>query len=105
SLDCLAADSEREDPHEQPVRQRAAQHHGAPADLEYRQGVREMMFVRGSIVACMCAVTVLSGCRRAAIDAVEYKDEVARPEEPLIRQTASVGRHVCCFVLGTTVNP
>jgi peptide/nickel transport system substrate-binding protein len=56
-------------------------------------------------VALVCLTTTLFGCRRAATGEAAYKDEIARPEEPLVRQLGTVGRHGGRFVLGTTVNP
>jgi peptide/nickel transport system substrate-binding protein len=56
-------------------------------------------------VALVCMATTLPGCRRAATDEAGYNDDVARPEEPLVRQVSTVGRHGGRFVLGVTVNP
>ncbi len=63
-----------------------------------------MTLVRVLAIALVCA-TVLPGCRRSASDSVEYKDGIAPPAEPLVRQVATPGRHGGRFVLGVTVNP
>jgi peptide/nickel transport system substrate-binding protein len=64
-----------------------------------------MTFPRALVAACLTAVVLLPGCRRTAVEEVTFKDEIARPEEPMIREAATVGRHGGRFVLGVTVNP
>jgi peptide/nickel transport system substrate-binding protein len=49
-------------------------------------------------------LTIACGGRRAAEPSV-YRDEVPRPEEPLIRQLPAVGTHGGRFVLGETNSP
>lgn len=59
------------------------------------------------VLIAMLALTLASsacGGRRAA-ETVEYKDEIAPPAEPLIRQLPTIGRHGGRFVLGQTNNP
>ena len=61
-----------------------------------------------TILACVLlvgAVLVATGCRRRAAEVSEYKDAVAPPEEPLIKQLPAVGRHGGRFVLGETNPP
>ena len=64
-----------------------------------------MMFSRACVVGLICATVTLPACRRATTGEVAYKDDIPRPEEPLIRQSPAAGRHGGRFVLGTTVNP
>ncbi len=64
-----------------------------------------MTCARVLIAGIICAALVLPGCRRLATEAVGYKDEIARPDEPLVRQVSTVGQHGGRFVLGVTVNP
>jgi len=54
------------------------------------------------MVAC---VVSSAGCRRRVAEVAEYKDAIAPPAEPLIREVPSVGRYGGRFVLGQTVNP
>ena len=56
-------------------------------------------------VAIVCAAIVFSGCRRTASESAGYKDTIAAPEEPLVKQLETVGQHGGRFVLGVTVNP
>jgi peptide/nickel transport system substrate-binding protein len=58
-----------------------------------------------AVVSIVLAVTALSGCRRAANEAVAYKDAIPPPEEPLIRQLPAVGRYGGRFVQAETNNP
>jgi peptide/nickel transport system substrate-binding protein len=58
----------------------------------------------------LCATLVISilfqaGCRRRTAEVVEYKDTIPPPEEPLIRELATVGRYGGRFVLGQTSGP
>jgi hypothetical protein len=46
-----------------------------------------------------------AGCSRRATLAAAYRDTVAAPPEPLIKQVQTVGRYGGRFVLGQTVNP
>jgi peptide/nickel transport system substrate-binding protein len=64
-----------------------------------------MRFHRFVLVALVCALASLAGCGRRSTELAQYKDDVAPPAEPLIRQLPSVGRHGGRFVLGQTVNP
>jgi len=64
-----------------------------------------MTRIRILALVFVCAATILPGCRRMAQESVEYKDAIAPPEEPLVRQVATAGRHGGRFVLGVTVNP
>jgi peptide/nickel transport system substrate-binding protein len=57
------------------------------------------------IVALAVAIASAPGCRRAATDAVAYKDEIPPPVEPLIRQLPTVGRYGGRFVQAETNNP
>jgi peptide/nickel transport system substrate-binding protein len=50
-------------------------------------------------------VLASSGCRRTATDAVAYKDEIAPPAEPLIKQLPVAGTYGGRFVLAETNNP
>src|SRR5690242_4698130 len=45
------------------------------------------------------------GCRRRAAEVSEYNDAHPLPEEPLIVDAPSVGRHGGRFVLGSIQNP
>jgi peptide/nickel transport system substrate-binding protein len=45
------------------------------------------------------------GCGRRAAEVAEYKDEIAPPAEPLIKQLPTVGRYGGRFVLGQTSGP
>src|SRR5688500_20187011 len=101
----LAADSECQDSDEQPFRQRAAEHHGAPVDLEHRQGLRQMMRHRLLITLLVEAVTGAGACRRTATETAGYKEEAPRPEEPLIRHLPEVGRYGGRYVLSHTSIP
>ena len=57
------------------------------------------------LVILLMAIAASAGCRRTATETVAYKDEMPRPEEPLIRQLPAVGRHGGRFVLSETNNP
>jgi peptide/nickel transport system substrate-binding protein len=46
-----------------------------------------------------------AGCSRRATPVAAYRDSVAAPPEPLIKQVQTVGRYGGRFVLGQTVNP
>src|SRR5688572_448769 len=101
----MAADSERQVARQRPLRQRAAERDGASHPLEYRAGVRQMMWRRLYTGIVLVALTATLGCRRMSNDAVGYKDEVPPPAEPLIRQVPEIGRYGGRFVLGETNNP
>ena len=57
------------------------------------------------IIALAVATVATGGCRRRTTEAEAYKDAVPPPEEPLIRQMATPGRHGGRFVLGQTIGP
>jgi peptide/nickel transport system substrate-binding protein len=65
------------------------------------------MSIKSPLILSIVAAAVLagSGCGRRAADVAEYRDEIPRPAEPLVRELPSVGRHGGRFVLGQTVNP
>jgi peptide/nickel transport system substrate-binding protein len=56
-----------------------------------------------ALLASVCLATGCGGRRTAEV--AEYKDAVPPPEEPLVTQLESVGRHGGRFVLGQTGNP
>lgn len=64
-----------------------------------------MTFHRLLIPVLVLAMLGTGGCRRRAADVAEYKDAIAPPAEPLVRQVSSPGRYGGRFVLGQTVNP
>ena len=57
------------------------------------------------IIALVAGSFGAAGCGGRSADVVEYKDTIAPPGEPLIRQVATVGRYGGRFVLGQRVNP
>lgn len=64
------------------------------------------MTIKSRVVAGLAVgAFIAAGCGRRAPEAVEYKDMVPLPAEPLVRQLATVGRYGGRFVLGQTVNP
>jgi peptide/nickel transport system substrate-binding protein len=64
-----------------------------------------MMRSRFTLVLVVLALAVSGACRRTANDSRIYKDAIAPPEEPLIRQLPAAGRYGGRFVLGETNNP
>ena len=60
---------------------------------------------RALFAALAVVVIAVPACRRAATETVAYKDEMPRPEEPLIKQLPAVGTYGGRFVLGETNNP
>ena len=59
-----------------------------------------------ALVALVLVVFALaSGCRRRAAEVTEYKDPHPLPEEPLVIDAPSIGRHGGRFVLGSIQNP
>ena len=83
---------------QQPLRQPPAEHHGAPDDLEYRQGLRQMKTRRLLAAALVVAVFGTAGCRRRAAEVVEYADPHPLPAEPPSFDAADAGpvrRPVC----------
>lgn len=56
------------------------------------------------LVGALYALT-FAGCTRRTAEVAEYKDEIAPPVEPLIRQLPTAGRHGGRFVLGQTAGP
>ena len=64
------------------------------------------MRLQRSVAVVLALVTVMGvGCRRRAAEGDARRDAVPAPEEPLIRQLPTVGRHGGRFVIGQTVNP
>jgi peptide/nickel transport system substrate-binding protein len=57
------------------------------------------------ILALAVATLAAGGCRRRTAEAEAYRDAVPPPEEPMIREVKTVGRHGGRFVFGTTVAP
>lgn len=59
------------------------------------------------VLAVALAMTTLAagGCGRRAAEADAYHDAVPPPEEPMVREVATVGRHGGRFIFGTTVAP
>ena len=78
--------------------------------MEFRHALREVTLRRTlgvvSILAVVAGLAVSAGCggRRVQQESA-YQDTVPRPEEPLVRQLASTGRHGGRFVVGETNNP
>src|SRR5215218_3489439 len=101
----MAADSQREAPGERSFRECSAERDGPSHPVEHRQGLRQMTMHRLCAAALIGALLSAPACRRMAGDAVAYKDEIPRPEEPLITQVPVVGRYGGRFVLGATNNP
>ena len=64
-----------------------------------------MMRCRFTFALVILALAVSVACRRMANNAETYKDAIAPPEEPLIRQLPAAGRYGGRFVLGETNNP
>lgn len=58
-----------------------------------------------SIVALAAGLFATPGCGRRSSEVAEYRDEVPPPEEPMIEQLATVGRHGGRFVIAETNNP
>jgi peptide/nickel transport system substrate-binding protein len=57
------------------------------------------------ILALAVATLASGGCRRRTTETDAYRDAVSPPEEPLVREVKTVGRHGGRFVFGTTVPP
>ena len=60
---------------------------------------------RSLIVFLILTCVVAASCGRRLAEVAEYKDDIAPPAEPLIRQLPSVGRYGGRFVIGQTNNP
>src|SRR5688572_32503141 len=63
------------------------------------------MMNRLILLAFMVVMAVGPGCRRRAAEVSEYKDPHPLPEEPLVIDAPSIGRHGGRFVLGSIQNP
>jgi peptide/nickel transport system substrate-binding protein len=67
------------------------------------------MFVKSGKVVLMVALVaqigLVAGCRRRAAEVTEYKDAHPLPEEPMVVDAPSIGRHGGRFVLGSIQNP
>ena len=57
------------------------------------------------VLALAVATLATGGCRGRTTEAEAYRDTVPPPEEPMIREVQTVGRHGGRFVFGTTVAP
>jgi peptide/nickel transport system substrate-binding protein len=58
------------------------------------------------LLAVMVVLTTMAvGCRRRAAEVSEYKDPYPLPEEPLVVDAPSIGRHGGRFVFGSIQNP
>jgi len=57
------------------------------------------------VLALAVATLATGGCRGRTTEAEAYRDIVPPPEEPMIREVPTVGRHGGRFVFGTTVAP
>jgi peptide/nickel transport system substrate-binding protein len=63
------------------------------------------MMNRLLLILFLVVLAAGTGCRRRAAEVSEYKDPHPLPEEPLIIEAPSVGRHGGRFVLGSIQNP
>src|SRR5713101_4626543 len=61
--------------------------------------------MRGAAVITLIGISLLEACGRRQSETVGFRDEHPLPEEPLIKQLASVGRYGGRFVLGETLSP
>ena len=57
------------------------------------------------LVVVLVAALSIAGCRRRAADVAEYNDPHPLPEDPLVVDAPSLGKHGGRFVFGITGNP
>ena len=57
------------------------------------------------IALCLAVIFITAGCRRRAAEVAEYHDPHPLPEEPLVIDAPSIGRHGGRFVFAETGNP
>ena len=62
---------------------------------------RSAVFLALVLIVCVLA----PGCRRRAAEVTEYRDPHPLPEEPLVVDAPSIGRHGGRFVMGSIQNP
>ncbi len=61
--------------------------------------------MKNLLIVVLALVTVCTGCRRRAAETAEYSDPHPLPEDPMVVEAPTIGKHGGRFVFAETGNP